>query len=599
MQERKRLLLFVLVGITAFYAGYLAFTDQEVVRWFRNSAYWVMVATVAAFVFWLYHAYRDCWPRIWAYLRSRTGNIGILCAVLGTLFMFRAEPWEFKTIMDEHLLAATAKSIHQSRHITTPSRVLSINTKSVPMNAFVDKRPVLQPFLVSLVHDLTGYRPLNGVYLNVALTPFMLLLLFVLADKIGGTGVGIASVALFCSIPLLSYICAGGGLQPLNLFFILLTCLLGGYYLQSPNAWRLGALVLSGILLAQCRYESVLFVLPVGLIAIWSWVRERRLLVPWVLILCPVLLVPALWQHRVFRLAKNMWQMGDGMEPFGIRYVYDNFGRAVRFFFDFGLDTPDSWLLSILGLVALLLFAVRGGRQLREFSRISPVLQASLLFLPGFLLLFLLLLGYGWEFDSPVIQRLNLPLQIPLAVAASYLIWGYITNRRVRRIAAAVLAVYFLAYAYPATSRRAYAQTYLVGHEFRLAEKFLKQHEGERMMIVADDVPYFSLYDVDCIVTNLANDSKGRFKYYLHQPGSPPVYYFRRLVYDPVNKRYKKSSSVDLDEDFVFEPAWEYTYSELRKVEFLRIVDVKGVEVEEPEYESTADYIQFWGKHLP
>ncbi|MBC2595121.1 glycosyltransferase family 39 protein [Ruficoccus amylovorans] len=599
MEERKKLLLFVLVGMAAFQLGYFSFADAAVVSWFSHAGYWVIAVTFAAFLWLVYRGYRTCWPQVRAYLGSRAGRLGVLVAVLGTVVLFRSEPWEFKTIMDEHVLAATAMGMHETREVDAATRIMSINAVPTRLRGFVDKRPILQPFLVATVHDLTGFRPLNGVYLNVVLTPFMLFLLYLLAERIGGVGAAVGAVALFCSTPLLGYICGGGGLQPLNLFFILLTCLLGGLYLKAPDHWRLGALVLSAILLAQCRYESVLFIVPVGLIIFWSWWQMRRLLVPWTLILCPLLLVPALWQHRVFRLAGHMWEMEKGMEPFGLQYIYDNFGRAVGFFFDFGYRTPNSWLLVALGAVALLLFAVSGLRRWREFPELPALTQAGVFFVPGFLLLFILLLGYGWEFDNPIIQRLSLPLHIPLAVAGAYLVFGYLKGRTLHRIATVVLVVYFLGYVFPATSQRLYGRGYQASHDFRLADKFMRQHEGERMLVVADNSLFFSLYGVDVLGTDMANARKKAIKFFLQQPNSPPIYYYRRLVYDPMIKEFKPSSAGSLDDDFVTEQVWEEPYSEFRKVAFVRVLDVKNVEPDNTEYKDLTEFIKLWGRNLP
>lgn len=49
---------------------------------------------------------------------------------------------------------------------------------------YIDKRPLLYPFLVSLAHDLTGYRVLNAFLVNVALHPLLLGLAWWLARRL-------------------------------------------------------------------------------------------------------------------------------------------------------------------------------------------------------------------------------------------------------------------------------------------------------------------------------------------------------------------------------------------------------------------------------
>lgn len=376
----------------------------------------------------------------------------------------------------------------------------------------------------------------------------------------------------------------------------------GGLYLDKPDAGRLGAFLFSGVLLAQCRYESILFVLPVGLVVLWSWFKDRQVSVPWQLIICPVLLIPYLWQHRVFGASTYMWQMADvtdADEPFGLQYMYDNLGRAVGFFFDFTYKIPNSWLLVAVGAIALLLLFVVGLRHIREFSSLDSFTQVGVMFMPGFALLFLLLLGYGWEFDNPVIRRLSLPLHIPLALAGAYLLFHVIQSRKIHLLATGVIAVYYMAYAFPITTQRYYSRIYTPGQEFQLAEKFLDQHPDERMVVIADNAGFFILFGKDSLSTAFANLRKKAIKFYIQQPNSAPVYYFRRLVYNPVTGDYAASSRGHLSDDFVLEPIWEEAFTEMRKVQFARVVDVKGVELEEIEFENPGDYLQHWARNLP
>lgn len=599
---RIRLLLFVVVILAALYCGLFLFSSRQAVAVFREWGYWTMGASFLLFFYALYRAYGASLPALGCYFRSRAGVIGLVVAILGSIFLHRAEPWEFKTVMDEHTLAMTAKRMHESREVESTTRALSLNGGQVPLRGYVDKRPIAQPFLVSLLHDLTGFRPYNGVALNIVLTPFLLLLLYVITQRLANIPAAAAAVALFCSLPLVSYMCAGGGLEPLNLFFILLTWFLGGLYLEKSSNMRLAAFLFSAVLLAQCRYESILFVIPVGLVVMWSWWRDRRLNLAWPLYLCPLLLVPYLWQHQVFSVSSHMWQMDDVKRsgaPFGIDYMHDNLGRAVGFFFDFSQAKPNSWLLVGAGLVALLLLLVRGLSRRQQFRELPGMAQAGLWFLPGFLILFLLLLGYGWEFDNIVIRRLSLPLHLPLAVAAGYLFFYFFKARWVHRASIAAIALYFMAVAFPVTSKRIYSKNYVAGLEFAAAREFIKENAGQPKIIIADNAAFFIIFGEDGLSTALANRRKEAIQFFLDQPNSPPLYYFQRQVYEPTTGEFRHSSKGLLDEAFTLETVWEKPISGLRRVCFARVVGVEGVEVEPQEYESVQDYLEVWAKNLP
>ena len=140
----------------------------------------------------------------------------------------------------------------------------------------LDKRPLFQPLLVSLLHDLTGYRPENVFALNSALTFGLLGLVYVACRKLAGREAGILAVLLLTSLPLLAQNATGGGFELLNLVMIMSTLLLGMRFAEKRDPGSLQALLLSAVLLAQTRYESILFMLPVGLLVGWTWWKERR-----------------------------------------------------------------------------------------------------------------------------------------------------------------------------------------------------------------------------------------------------------------------------------------------------------------------------------
>ncbi|MFP4156383.1 MAG: hypothetical protein ACLFU4_02090 [Opitutales bacterium] len=602
MSERIRLLLFILIALASIYTGSFAFDDAHAVRLFRDLGYYTIGLTVGLFVYFILRAYPPSWAGIKQFFNRREVLLGLVVALAGMVFLLREEPIDFKTVMDEHTLASTSKQLHESRKVEAITRYMPINQTLVPLRGFVDKRPILYPFLVSVVHDLTGYRPLNGVYLNTLLTPVLLFLLYYMVLGFSNWKAATATVALFVSLPLLSYMCAGGGLEPVNLLFLVLTCFLGGLYLEKPNADRLGAFALSGILLAQCRYESVIFILIVGAIIVWPWLHQRRMRLYMPLLICPPLLIPYLWQNRVFQVKSRFWQideLGNAEKPFGAEYMYDNFGRAVGFFFDFSLEVPNSWLLSVLGLLALLLFGVSMAGKLRSFPLCAPRLQAVILFLAGLFILFILLLSYAWDFDAKVIRRLSLPLHLPLAVAGGYLLFEYISNRCVHRFASLGLLLYFFAYALPATSQRLYSHDYIAGGHFDAARNFLEQHKSLEKVVIAENAAFFHTFDVPTLATGLANRRKEAIRFYIEQPLSMPVFYFERLVYQAENEDFQNTAKTQLDAAFITEPFWEETLSAVRKVRISRIVDVEGVEFEKKAYESTDEYLKEWGANLP
>ena len=57
--------------------------------------------------------------------------------------------------------------------------------------------------------------------------------------------------------------------------------------------------MLGTVLLAQSRYESVLFVGSAAVVIGAGWLRAGRVFLTWPALIAPLLLVPYLWQNRV------------------------------------------------------------------------------------------------------------------------------------------------------------------------------------------------------------------------------------------------------------------------------------------------------------
>ena len=234
MTIRLRLLFFGFLTLISLYFGYFYFEPVEAVTIFSEAGYWTIALSWALFVYCLYRAFWGERAKIVRYFRTRAGIAGLIVTAVGVLFVYRSEPLGFKTIMDEHIVAATARSLHLDRTATVPSRSVTVLNVQQESHKFVDKRPLLQAFLVATVHDLTGYRSYNSIYLNVFLTPFSLLLIYVIGQRMGGISVGVMASLLLATLPLFSYMSAGGGMETVNVLFILTAWFLGGLYLVLP-----------------------------------------------------------------------------------------------------------------------------------------------------------------------------------------------------------------------------------------------------------------------------------------------------------------------------------------------------------------------------
>jgi hypothetical protein len=341
------------------------------------------------------------------------------------------------------------------------------------IDAFLDKRPLFFPFLISVLHDLTGYRLTNAFALNVLLSPIFLGLLYWLARTVTRRGPALIAMALMATLPLFGQNVTGASMELLNLAMIAMTMAAAVLYLRAPDGNRVSLLVLSAALLAQCRYESALFVAPVTVVVFVGWIRAEALVLPWTVLVAPWLLVPYAWHNRVVTATPILWQLREGeTSRFSVEYLPGNLEGAWRFFFGTSPALPGSWWLSALGCVGLvwaggwLLLRLRRAR-LEPLPPLGAGVVAIGVFGAAILANLALVMFYYWSrLDEPIASRFALPALFLLAITGAWAACR--VDRRGwpgTRLAAWGLAAWLLIWGAPAYAKRAYTDVNLVMHE--------------------------------------------------------------------------------------------------------------------------------------
>lgn len=574
-----KLIILFIVAAAAVFIGKWGWSDQHAVHLFAVSGYWFITVNCIGFVYFLYESFRKSIAhRIvdfdWKHLLTALIIVGG-----SVLFVSGFEPAGFKTVMDEHMIASTSQGLHLKREATVSMRLDYVNDRPVLMDSLVDKRPIFFPYLVSVVHDVFGYHPENSIRLNVyVLCPLLFVLLYVLGCRLGGAWGGGVLCLLVATIPLCSFIFRGGGLELLNFVMLVAVLLLAMEFWEEPNAQRCGALCLGATLLAQTRYESVIFIVPVALLCVLHWWRARRLLVYWPLFITPLFLVPYLWQHRVFSLRTSNWQLEGKARPFGLEYLADNFERSILYFFNFNETLPNSWLLAGFGLIAgawLLMKWLRRGRGLAWEGQSVPLL----VYLLAYVGLYGLLLCYSWDFGGQVVQRLCLPLYLPLGLLIVVFVECVDLSRRTIRLGlVGLLLVYVVGYAYPVSSMRHF-ETGVGWKEFALIQSMFEAEELDgRAIHLTENPSFYSIYGYPCMTIAAANANQQSIAGYLARSDAHPLYTVLRLYNQGDSVGYVIENFTRLDPGFVIDPVWESELSTDRKIVFCRILDVKADE---------------------
>lgn len=482
----RRFLLLVLLTALALVLGYVSFTPIQAVNLVRHGGYWLLLVTVAWFAWHLIRSLRGTGDS-WRDLRGWWPAGALVLAV--SVWLHVHEDHGFKIVADEVLLSSTAMQMHFHRETAVVLRGYDYAGNFTPMNVFLDKRPLLFPFLLCTLHDLTGYRVGNVFVLNALLTVALVTLTFLFGRRLGGVGAGVAAVLLLAGVPLVGQNATGGGFELLNLVVLVLVMWLAQRFIERPaDDDRLGAFVLGGVLLAQVRYESVIFVLPVALTVLYAWWRERRLLLPPALLAAPLLLVIWPLHHNVFKLSEAAWQLFDiagATRPFGLGYFYENIGHALNFFFTFDGSQPSSWPLAVLGILACGFFMLLLYKEHRAIFRDEPGRAVVVIFLLGLLLHTAVMLCYFWgKWDDPVIRRLSLPAHV-LLVAATLFVWPRLVRPAWRwRVLVGFGAVVFFGLTAPYAAMHRFTQDNFAARTTNWLGGHIRAMEGRRVLAI-------------------------------------------------------------------------------------------------------------------
>jgi len=573
----RRLVLLLSTAALALVLGFVAFTPDQSLRLVIYGGYWAMLLLTLLFGWSLLKVVRDSRADL-AGWRERPRWPAALILGCGLLLLAH-ETYGFKILMDEVMLLGTSMNMHFDKTALVPMRGHDIQGSFQLLAGQLDKRPLFQPFLVSVLHDLTGYRPENVFALNTVLTFLLLILAYVTGCRINGRGAGAVAVLLLTSLPLLAQNATGGGFELLNLVLILATLLLGMRYVARRDANSLEAFGLAGILLANTRYESVLFLLPVGLTMLWVWWSDRRPVLTWMVIIMPLLLLPYALHNKVFSVRSSSWEMASqpGFDrPFSLAYIPDNIAHNLNFFLNANGEHSNSLVLSLLGILGLPLFALWTLKTLRNLRVAPPAHAALAVFALGFAAHTFLLLCYFWgRFDDPVIRRLSLPLNLTMVIAvvtaASELNW----RGRIWPLLAVVVGAGFFAHSLPTMARHGYSSEYYVGREMDWRREFIAAHPERDYLFIDNNSIIWITHLVSATPIRQAIDQKGNIIFNFRNRIFSAIYVFQRLSIDPDTGRLSVPAEDDPGPDYQLETVWERRFTPMTVSRISRVVSIR------------------------
>jgi len=515
-----RACLFALSGALAVYLGYVAVKPIPAGHMIIAFGYYYILAVFSLFLFYAHRLARSR-PEVWRGWLRRPGAGG--AAILaGSLFAVWSDTFQHKILYDEFVIQGTAYEMHLTKLVSTIVRAYKVSGTWLPIDPFLDKRPYFFPFLLSLLHDLTGYRVSNIFVLNVGCAVALLCLLYWFTLQLAGRGPAILAVALMALMPLFGQNATGAGMDMNNLTMIALVACLGVLYLRVPSDDRLSLFVLGAVLLTESRYESVIFIVPVAAVVLAGWLRAGRAILPWPAIVAPMLLIPLAWHLRVFAATPLFFQLQEGQtSAFSWSNIAGNFGGDVDFLFNTTPGLANSWYLSGLGVAGLAwaLYGLWGWLRHRPRPALSEAAVVGTAFGAGIAAHFVVLLFYWWaKFNDVLAARFALPMCLAFAVLAAAMVRG-LSDRRLPalRVAWAGLALWLLVGALPAIDLGTYTSENLGMQELNWEHGVIAARPGPVLVISNKSTIPFILWHIQAILNPVAATKGNDIRYHMGQ----------------------------------------------------------------------------------
>ncbi len=550
LQAHRPLLLLILLCLLVLAIGRWVLPVDVALHAVISLGYWWTLAAVivAGVCFW--RLWQHCTP----FVRPGWLTVGVIVAV--TACWHAHERFGFKILADEIVLLGTSQNMHLGRDVGYGVRATDVRGPFDLLQSLLDKRPLLYPFLVSVLHDWTGYRSANAFWLNAGLGVAFLSLLHGLAVKIGRhRWAGHFAVLFAGGIPLIAQQAAGGGFELLNLTLLTAWLWVGALYVEKPESVRQDAFVIIAVLLGCTRYESLLYLIPTTLLVLFAWWRSGVIRITPASVLAPVLLLPSLWlQHSFVANAEN-WQLhSTGADTvFSLKYIPENLGHAVAHFLSTDGYQPNSPVFGLCGLFALPLFLLWSLRIWRTPRQADPVETALAWSCIGLWAGSALLMLYFWgQFDHPVIHRLSLPTQLLMLVALLVVLGRMLPFRPwIWKTALLVAGASLLGWSLPVMAKNAYGRIYTPGLAYAWRAQFIEQVADRQVLVIDRDTQFWITQKISATPVAQAELRKDGIAFHLRNRSFSEIYVFQAIKFD------EATGIEEIEPEDVLSPAFE------------------------------------------
>lgn len=425
---------------------------------------------------------------------------GILLAVILVMVVFSSVDIEFKTLSDETNLIAVSRSMleHKTCYNTTMAHEYYGN--QVPLKNILPIRPLVHPFFTQVIHIFMGYHYRNAFVLNSLVLFGLLILIYGFVRKHFGYVIGWAAMLLVLSMPVVSIFATCGGFDLLNSTFLLFVLYLVYIFLKESSETTFTLLFTSMIVLANIRYESIIYV--VIILALLTKNIKRSVFKATSPSLCsfPLFMLPLLWQYM---LNKENWaELGNG-SLFSLHNVLEHGKTLLVHLPNHQYTLPYAGyliLLSIIIYLSILLVCIFKKRAILSCQK-----QFILIMLVTAIVNVLLSLAYfGGEYNHPSGARFFIFFSIVLAFGPIALKWliDSVPDKYVLLFAIACFLFY-----HPIAIHGKFTNQLILNRQTKYCIDFLSSYPDRKILLINARPGQYTVLGYGAVDFNYANNN--------------------------------------------------------------------------------------------
>jgi hypothetical protein len=497
---------------------------------FTYLSYYIIFALCVAWVASLVSLYRYKQSNALTFMRRHWK--GILASFLLTSVVFVSVPKYFRVLSDETNLLSVAKSMTYNKHVEniTEGRWYYEMFWPTP-NAGTEKRPFLFPFCVSLMHTFLGYHVENVFILNYFALWAMLFLLYIAVQSALGDLWAASGIILVMAQPLISLSATSGSFEIFNFLFIIACFLALRCFLNDPCHKTFITLVLTLIMLANVRYESILFlVITVSILAIAGHIKPKFFSQSFLYGLASFFLLPLIWQ-RVLLASESDPNLigGSWIKAFRLENAWQNIVLFFKYILEPSGQLGYAGVVNIAGILALVLLGI--------FVIVRKDLRKNTLLLllscvTSLAALFAIVIFYqGGINDHPLNGRFYIPVLVPISIAPVYFFASILKDKKKWGIAGLIGSLMVFAFYHPVAVEDRLTNTLMIIREYRHVDDFLKKNADKNALIIWGRPGELIVSDHGAISYSTANEQVdtvlGQFKNHLYSK----IYVIQSIAY--------------------------------------------------------------------